>query len=216
MKPLLVLLFLFLSSTSFAQVEKGNKLLFNIGVSLRVTPVDLENKYSTYYPRYVDYNRDGQVSGLCFNTALMYYLAKAKIGIEAGVSARYTSLYTYNELTGDGKQSLTGDLHLNAYRFIPLRNSSFRLGFGYSSINYGSNYTYLAYEETNGVVFPVPREANFKFSTLNLSLGWQVRQFSFELVNRVTASHHYEPDARFYIPELKVGYHLPLKNKKVL
>jgi len=215
MKPLIVLLFLFIVSTSFAQVERENKLLFNFGVSLRVTPVDLEDKYMPYYARYVDYNRDSQVSGLCFNTGLMYYLAKPKIGFEAGVSARYMSLYTYNELTSDGKQGFTGDLHLNGYKFIPLRHSSLRMGVGYSSINHGSNYTFLAPHESNGVVVLVPREANFKFSTLNFSFGWQVRQFSFELVNRVTASHHYEPDGRLYIPELKVGYHLTLKNKKV-
>ena len=199
-------------SAVFAQKHEypENVFFLTTGLGYRVVPFDLNMKHQPGFiimPVY--YDRDEQINGLAFNIGLQYYLVKPKLGFEYGNSFRYDLLYLQNDgISSYEKRVWTTDFHFSIYKYFSLKKNQLKTGIGYSALNNGSVYVFgddpsmLSYD-------------NFHFSSFNVITGYQLNQLSFDLVSRFTTQHRYWSADQMYIPELRITYALPLKNKKV-
>lgn len=220
----LVLLFITKAWGQNETQPSQNSFNLKLGVGYRISPVNLSRHTGSIFDPNVPvyYERDKQLTGTSLLVGGFYLLRKQKIAISLLNSFRYDHVYfksDFNQAVGEEKKAFISDIHLGISKFISLKNNhkQFQLGLGFSFMNNGTDYYYVEKSVApsgDTVVFEF--NSDFSYKTFDLLMGYQVNQFSFELVNRFSLHHKFNDKGQLYLPEIRVGYSIGLRRRTIL
>ncbi|MBL7738532.1 MAG: hypothetical protein JNK14_04885 [Chitinophagaceae bacterium] len=199
--------------------DNKNGFYLNGSISYRITPINLKSSSSSIPTVPVYFERDKQLSGVGVSIGGFYLLAKPRISFGISSSFRYDHIYFKNDPSGgiQDKKGLISDVHLAVCKFIPLRKNQLYIGAGYSFMNNGTTYAYSQeYITPIGDTLLIYSNSDFSYQSFDIKFGYQVGQFNFELLNRITMNHQFNDEGQLLLPEIKIGYTIALKKKQIL
>ncbi len=209
-KVLFVFLFLTacLSINSDAQTQEGTEtksVEIWFGLENRITPIytDYKNGQVIRGP-VLPVNIDKQLSGTAFSIGVALLLPNIETYISFEYAARYDHLYYRQDNMTQFSESVNGiisDYHIRLSKPINVKSISITPGLGYSSMNHGTEYR--AYSSGSW------GEKDLKFNCFDLSVGFGVKQFDFELRTYLIGENRYDYNTGFIIlPEIKLKYRI--------
>ena len=194
--------------------KPGNSFSLVVGLEYRITPVNLkQEEYWATVPVYT--NRDDQLTGPALNLGLLYFFNKPRVSFSVSGSLRHDLIYhQYGDLMNPTEdiEGIISDVHLDISKLFPLKKNFFQIGMGYSWMNFGTDFYYKQSLPVSGG----DSKTNFRLDAFNLTLGYRVNQFGFDLINRFTSQHKYNEKGNVYLPAVRVSYGIQFNKRKII
>lgn len=119
-------------------------------------------------------------------------------------------------MSSEEQKSFISDVHLGVGKIFNLKRNQLQVGLGFSLMNNGSDYYYNEkFLTPTGDTLLFESNSDFRYNSFDLLLGYQVSQFSFELINRFSMNHKFNDTGELLLPEFKIGYTIKLKRKTI-
>jgi hypothetical protein len=218
----IIFLLIFVGINGYSQdqvTEIKNSFNLKIGLENRITPIILKHDNSLLHTVRVYPYGDDQLTGRALNAGIFYLLKKSKIAFALSNSIRYDHLYYKADLNSpvlEEKKGVISDVHIDISKYFPIRKNHLQIGIGYSWMNYGTDYVYHENLTSSSGNTIMESKGDFRFNAFNLTLGYQVNQFSFELINRFMLNYQYMGLGNLMLPSLRVAYSLKYSRRQII